>query len=79
MAMNPGEKVKEWFQRSVQFYHDVRNETKKVSWPSRDEVFGTTIVVVVAVFFFGLYLGLVDYLLVLGLDRVLNYFTRAGG
>ena len=79
MAMNLSEKVKEWSQRGLQFYHDVRTETKKVSWPSRDEVFGTTIVVVVAVFFFGLYLGFVDYLLVLGLDRLLNFFTRTGG
>jgi len=52
---------------------------KKVSWPGRQEVVGTTIVVVVAVFFFGLYLGLVDYLLSLGLDRVLRYFTSTGG
>ena len=35
---------------------------------------GTTIVVVVAVFFFGIYLGIVDYLLAVGLERVLTYF-----
>ena len=52
---------------------------KKVSWPNRQEVTGTTIVVVVAVFFFGLYLGLVDYILALGLDRVLRYFGVTGG
>ena len=47
---------------------------KKVSWPGRQEVIGTTIVVVIAVFFFGFYLGLVDYLLSIGLERILNYF-----
>ena len=52
---------------------------KKVSWPSRQEVVGTTVVVIVAVFFFGFYLGLVDYLLALGLDRVLTYFSGTGG
>ena len=77
--MNPAQKIKDWAQRSKQFYADVRSETRKVSWPSRQEVMGTTVVVVVAVFFFGLYLGLVDYLLALGLDRVLTYFTRTGG
>ncbi len=76
--MNPAEKVKDWTQKSKQFYSDVRSEMKKVSWPSRQEVIGTTIVVVVAVFFFGFYLGLVDYVLGLGLDRLLRYF-RAGG
>ena len=77
--MNPAEKIKQWAGSAKQFYLDVRSEMRKVSWPTRQEVFGTTIVVVVAVFFFGLYLGLVDYLLAMGLDRVLVYFTRTGG
>jgi preprotein translocase subunit SecE len=77
--MNPAEKIKDWAQSAKQFYTDVRSEMKKVSWPPRQEVVGTTIVVVVAVFFFGLYLGLVDYLLTLGLNWVLTYFGRAGG
>jgi preprotein translocase SecE subunit len=50
---------------------------RKVSWPNRDEVVGTTVVVIIAVFLFGFYLGLVDYVLGLGLNRVLDYF--AGG
>jgi preprotein translocase subunit SecE len=75
--MNPAEKIKDWTQRTKQFYTDVRSEMKKVSWPSRQEVVGTTIVVIVAVFFFGLYLGLVDYLLAMGLDTVLRYFGGA--
>ena len=61
--MNPAEAIKEWTQKAKQFYFDVRSEMKKGSWPSRQEVTGTTLVVIIAVFFFGLYLGLVDYLL----------------
>jgi len=72
--MNPAEKVQQWAQTSKQFFNDVRNEMRKVSWPARNEVTATTVVVVVAVFFFGLYLGLVDYLLGRGLDWVLKYF-----
>jgi preprotein translocase subunit SecE len=77
--MNPAEKIKGWAEGAKQFYTDVRSEMKKVSWPARQEVVGTTIVVVVAVFFFGLYLGLVDYLLDLGLRWVLTRFTGSGG
>jgi preprotein translocase subunit SecE len=77
--MNPAEKVKEWTEITKQFYSDVRSEMKKVSWPGRQEVVGTTVVVIVAVFFFGLYLGLVDYLLAMGLDRVLRYFRVTTG
>src|SRR5436309_987926 len=58
--MNPVEKVKGWIENTKQFYSDVRSEMKKVSWPGRQEVVGTTIVVIVAVFFFGLYLGFVE-------------------
>ena len=76
--MNPAEKIKNWTQNAKQFYSDVRSEMKKVTWPARQEVFGTTIVVVIAVFFFGLYLGLIDYLLSMGLNWVLAYF-RGGG
>ena len=77
--MNPAEQIKTWAQNAKQFYSDVRSEMKKVSWPARQEVMGTTIVVIVAVFFFGLYLGLVDYLLSMGLARVLSYFRVTGG
>ena len=72
--MNPAETIKEWTGKSKQFYLDVRSEMKKVSWPGRQEVIGTTIVVVVAVFFFGVYLGLVDFLLQHGLARLITYF-----
>jgi preprotein translocase subunit SecE len=76
--MNPAESIKTWTQNAKQFYLDVRSEMKKVSWPSRQEVVGTTVVVIVAVFFFGFYLGLVDYLLGLGMDRLLRYFQVGG-
>ena len=57
-----------------QFIMDVRVELRKVSWPGRKEVYGTTIVVVCAVFFFGIYLGLVDLVLKLGVDRIFGLF-----
>ena len=37
--MNPGEKIKEWAERTKQFYLEVRSEMRKVSWPGRQEVF----------------------------------------
>jgi preprotein translocase subunit SecE len=77
--MNPAESIKTWAQNAKQFYADVRSEMKKVSWPSRQEVIGTTIVVIVAVFFFGLYLGAVDQLLGLGMSWVLRHFGVGTG
>jgi len=72
--MNPGEKIKEWADRTKQFYLDVRSEMKKVSWPGRQEVISTTLVVIVAVLFFGAYLGVVDVVLAKSVQTVLNYF-----
>jgi preprotein translocase subunit SecE len=77
--MNPAESIKTWVQNGKEFYADVRSEMKKISWPSRQEVMGTTVVVIVAVFFFGFYLFLVDYVLGFGLDRLLRYFRVSGG
>jgi preprotein translocase subunit SecE len=55
------------------FVSDVRSEMKKVSWPGKKEVYGTTIVVVAAVFFFGVYLGLIDTLLRIGVDKLFKW------
>ena len=42
------------------FLHEVVVETKKVSWPSREEVVATTVVVIAASFVFGIFLYLCD-------------------
>jgi len=38
------------------FFIEVRAELKKVTWPSRNEVYTTTIVVIATTVFFGFYL-----------------------
>ena len=49
-----------WFQKSVQFLREVRVELKKVTWPSRKQTIGSTVVVLVLVLLISLFLGLVD-------------------
>jgi preprotein translocase subunit SecE len=49
-----------WYKRLSNFLRDVRAEIKKVTWPSRNEVYSTTIVVIFATFFFGFYLYFMD-------------------
>jgi preprotein translocase subunit SecE len=49
-----------WYKRLTNFLRDVRAEIKKVTWPSRNEVYSTTIVVIFATFFFGFYLYFMD-------------------
>jgi len=49
-----------WYKRLSNFLRDVRAEIKKVTWPSKNEVYSTTIVVILATFFFGFYLYFMD-------------------
>jgi preprotein translocase subunit SecE len=49
-----------FFQRTSQFLHDVRAEMRRVSWPTANEVKNTTVITLVAVVFFSLYLFGVD-------------------
>jgi preprotein translocase subunit SecE len=58
--------MKDWLNKSKEFLSEVRSEMRKVSFPSKDEVVGTTIVVIVTSFVFAAFLFLADQLIVLG-------------
>jgi preprotein translocase subunit SecE len=47
-------------ERARLFLSEVRNELKRVTWPSRREVYATTVVVILTSMFFGIYLTIVD-------------------
>jgi len=67
--------IREWWPSTRSFFRDVWLEMKKVSWPSRTEVVGTTVVVIVACFLFGFYLFVVDVGLSWLIERI---FTLTG-
>ena len=49
-----------WYKRFINFLKETKAELKKVTWPSRNEVTSTTIVVIFATVFFGFYLFFMD-------------------
>ncbi len=49
-----------WWGNFRTFLTEVRNELKRVTWPSKKEVYATTVVVILTSIFFGVYLWLVD-------------------
>src|SRR3954453_10848613 len=68
-----------FYERWWEFLHDVRSEMRRVTWPSPKEVQNTTIITVIAVIFFAVYLFLVDQglsRLIIGLDWVLEKLAR---
>ncbi|HSF23637.1 MAG TPA: preprotein translocase subunit SecE [Blastocatellia bacterium] len=56
--------------RIREFYHGVKQEMKKVTWPTRGEVWSTTVVVLIAVLFFGFYLWGVDRIVTVGFEAL---------
>ena len=56
-------KVKGWPERFRNYVDGLKREMRLVTWPSKQQVQATTIVVMVTVFFFGLFFGVVDFVL----------------
>jgi preprotein translocase subunit SecE len=53
--------------RVREFLKEVHLESTKVSWPNRNELRASTIVVIVAVLLVSVFVGIVDRILALGL------------
>ena len=73
-AAGVGEKISGTIANTREFLHDVRVEMKQVTWPSREDVISTTGVVVATVFFFSVFLTVVDWLVQKGVTYILKVF-----
>jgi len=62
-------------ERARLFLSEVRNELKRVTWPTQKEVYATTVVVILTSIFFGLYLFILDY----GLNSLVQWIFRRFG
>jgi preprotein translocase subunit SecE len=63
-----------WYRRFGPFLKEVRAEMKKVTWPSRNEVYSTTIVVIIATLFFGFYLYFMDLIFSWAISQIQSIF-----
>ncbi len=57
-----------FFQKTIDFFREVKTELKKVTWPTRKQTTGTTIVVIIFIFIIAVFLGLFD----LGLSKLVQ-------
>ena len=53
-------KEKTFIDKGIQFLREVKVELKKVTWPSKKQTMGSTVVVLVIVTIISLFLGVVD-------------------
>ena len=68
--------AKKWLQGVKDYLNDLKLEMRRVTWPNRKQVEGTTLVVIFSVFGFAAYFFVVDSILSAGIKRVLEFFTK---
>ena len=64
-------------ERARLFLSEVRNELKRVTWPTQKEVYATTVVVILTSVFFGIYLFFIDTLFFNSVQWILRRFGAA--
>ena len=64
-----------FFARVAQFWHDIRTELRRVTWPTFKQVQSTTIITIIAVAFFATYLYVIDY----GFTKLIGGLTKLLG
>jgi preprotein translocase subunit SecE len=65
------------FRRILNYFKGVKGEIKRTTWPTKHEVWNMTIIVLVALLFFGILIFLLDQLMVVILNAVTNLIPSA--
>jgi preprotein translocase subunit SecE len=68
--------VKVWVQNTKDYVSDLQGEMRRVTWPSRQQVEGTTAIVIISVFLFAGYFAVIDKLLESGELKLFGYFAK---
>ena len=68
--------ARNWFERTKDYVNELKLEMRRVTWPNRKQVQGTTAVVIFSVFAFAAYFEVVDSILSRGVTAVFRIFTK---
>ena len=71
-----GEKVAGWPVAVKEYFNELKMEMRRVTWPSRKQVEGTTTVVIVSVFAFAAYFSLVDSIMGRLIEKLFSALTK---
>ena len=64
--------IRTYTTKATTFLQEVQAEIKKVTWPSRKDTLGSTLVVIVTVFLIAGFLGIIDF----GLSLLIGALIR---
>jgi preprotein translocase subunit SecE len=65
-----------WLQQARDYFDELKKEMKMVSWPSREQVISTTMVVIAAIFAFALYFWVVDFAIGRAITKLFDSLTK---
>jgi preprotein translocase subunit SecE len=69
-------KSSNWLQQAREYIDELKKEMRMVSWPSREQVISTTVVVIAAIFAFALYFWLVDFAIGNAIKKLFDSLTK---
>jgi preprotein translocase subunit SecE len=70
------EQVVSWPRRTRDYFNELKVEMKRVTWPNRKQVEGTTVVVIFTVFAFAAFFAVVDTLLTDSVTRMYKALSK---
>ncbi len=73
---NMMERVGQWPAQTKSYFEDLKQEMRRVTWPTWKQVRATTTVVIIAVFAFAAYFALVDMLVGRGVTKLFDAFSK---
>jgi len=77
MAEEAGIKKDPWT-RLREYVSDVRIEMRRVTWPGKQEIYGTTVMVVITTFALGFYFWFCDQVFSRSVQKILQIFLHRG-
>lgn len=61
-----------FFKKIIEYFKSSKEEIRKVTWPTREQLIRDTLIVLAVSGFLALFLGGLDYLLTMGLQQLIN-------
>jgi preprotein translocase subunit SecE len=75
-ANNLVQRVGTWPAKTRDYIDDLKQEMRRVTWPSSKQVRATTTVVILSVFAFAAYFAVVDMLVGRGVNKLFEVFSK---
>ena len=76
MAVELEPKKAKFIDTTREYFDDIRAEMKRVTWPTREQVQATTVIVIVCVFAFAAYFSIVDKLIELTVTKAYTSLVK---